>query len=419
MKAINNLTIKYLFFIILFSACNPPSIEQQVEKILKLDYEDFKKRKEIAYSLAETVSIYPLELLIPDFRLGGVQGQVDAIKHMMVRYSQIIENDPSRRNMALNCVSFITKPSSPQQKDEMTAMQKKIGFIIHGLSIKNSSLSFQKTLAISAKEIGNTAIVRIINEWFRNKDSNELIYAISFLKDEIIGYLTNDIRSKIVSKSHPVFNESNHEDAIDLLVMFGEDAVNPLIKLIHEEEFGSSEVRESFYYILQKILNKNPEKSYQIISTIDNQLRSYLLEDISYYNAKILLARIGDPVVAKMKKLMKNKNQSIRFSAAEVLVKMLEYFPEAVKNLTSAIDSESTKIIAKNYPFFIKLGQEGTEKLLLKSLDRHLTTMMLNDYLNCGNAVIESGSTSIGEKHGYIITTSPGFHSGPKWGSGN
>lgn len=418
MKAISNLIIKFLFAIILFSACTP-SIEQQVEKILKLDYEDFEKRKEIAYSLAETVSIYPLELLIPDFRLGGLQGQVDAINHMIVRYSHIIENDPSRRNMALNCVSFITKLSYPQQKDEITAIHKKIGFIIHGLSIKNSSLSFQKTLAVSAKEIGNTAIVRIINEWFSNKNSNELLYAISFLKDEVIAYLANDMRSKIVLKSHPIFHQSNHEDAIDLLVMLGEDAVNPLISLIHEEEFGSSEVRESFYHILQKILNKNPEKSYQIISTIDNQIRSYLLEDISYYNAKILLARIGDPIVAKMKKLMKNKNQSIRFSAAEVLVKMLEYYPEAVENLTSAIDSESTKIIAKNYPFFIKLGQEGTEKLLLKSLDRHLTTMMLNDYLNCGNTEIESEATSIGKKHGYIITTSPGFHSGPKWGSGN
>ena len=146
---------------------------------------------------------------------------------------------------------------------------------------------------------------------------------------------------------------------------------------------------------------------------------NYLIEDIFDSSAKTLLARIGDPIVAKMKKLMKNKDQSIRFAAGEVLVKMLEYYPESLESLTSAIDSESTRIIAINYPFYIKLGQKGTEKLLLKSLDRHLTTSMLNDYLNCGNSEIELEAKSIGKKHGYWISTSPGFHYGPKWGSGN
>ena len=414
MRTIKNPIFKILFAtILLLSACGPPSIEQQVEKII--ESQDFEKRKEIAYSLAETCDIYPLELLIG---LHSNSKSEDAIKHMITRYSQIIQNEPYNTNRALNCISFITKPSFAQQKDEIL-LQKKIDFIIHGLRIKNSSLSFQKTLAISAKEIGNTATIKIINEWFRNKTSKELLYAISIFQDEAISYLTNDIRLKIVSKSYPAFLANDHKDPIDLLVEIGEYAVNPLIDLIHEEEFGSQEVRESFYHILLEILNENPEKSDQIISVIYNKVRNYLYEDILDSSAKTLLARIGDPIVAKMKKLMKNKDQSIRFAAGEILVKMLEYHPEAVESLTSAIDSESTRMIAKNYPFYIKLGQKGTEKLLLKSLDRHLTTSMLNDYLNCGNSEIELEATSIGKKHGYLIRTSPGFHHGPKWGSGN
>jgi HEAT repeat protein len=404
--------IKILFTtILLISACSPPSIEQQVEKII--ESQDFEKRKEIAYSLAETCDIYPLELLIG---LYSNSNSEDAIKHMIIRYSQIIQNEPSNTKRALNCISFITEPSFTQQKDEIL-IQKKIDFIIHGLKIKNSSLSFQKALAISAKEIGKTARIQIINEWFRNKTSKELLYAISFFQDKAISYLTNDIRLKIVSQSYPFFSAYDHKDPIDLLVEIGEYAVNPLIDLIHEEEFG--QVRESYYHILLEILNENPEKSDQIISVIDNKVRNYLIEDISDSSAMILLARIGDPIVAKMKKLMKNKDQSIRFAAGEVLVKMLKYHPESLESLTSAIDSESTRIIAINYPFYIKLGQKGTEKLLLKSLDRHLTTSMLNDYLNCGNSEIELEAKSIGKKHGYWISTSPGFHYGPKWRSGN
>ena len=220
-----------------------------------LEAQDFEKRKEIAYSLAETCDIYPLELLIG---LHSNSKSEDAIKHMIIRYSQIIQNEPSNTNRALNCISFITKPSFTQQKDEIL-LQKRIDFIIHGLRIKNSSLSFQKTLAISAKEIGNTATIKIINEWFRNKDSKELLYAISIFQDEAISYLTNDIRLKIDSEEYHIFWAHDHKDAIDLLVEIGEYAVNPLIEIIKKEK-NQKAVRESSYHILVEILNKNPEK---------------------------------------------------------------------------------------------------------------------------------------------------------------
>ena len=39
----------------------------------------------------------------------------------------------------------------------------------------------------------------------------------------------------------------------------------------------------------------------------------------------------------------------------------------------------------ENYPFYIRLGQDNTEKILLKALDQNFSTEMCVDYLNCGN----------------------------------
>ncbi len=97
----------------------------------------------------------------------------------------------------------------------------------------------------------------------------------------------------------------------------------------------------------------------------------------------------------------------------------LQYDPNAVDILTSAIDNGGIKIIAKNYPFYIRLGQPGTETLLLKALDSQFNQEICVDYLNCGNTELESSASDIAAKHGYLVTPSFGSHGGPKWGSGN
>ena len=152
-----------------------------------------------------------------------------------------------------------------------------------------------------------------------------------------------------------------------------------------------------------------------IIDDVISYLSDRMTDD---KNAIELLARIGQPAVESIKIKMSDDDQSIRFAAGDVLVNMLKYYPNAVPNLTSAIDKNGVSTIAKNYPFYIRLGQKNTEKILLKALDRHFTTDMCVDYLNCGNKKVEDGAESIANKKGYMVT--PSFsHSGPKWGSGN
>lgn len=155
---------------------------------------------------------------------------------------------------------------------------------------------------------------------------------------------------------------------------------------------------------------------------------SQMIDDVITYlsgritkdkNAIELLARIGEPDVETIKLKMSDDDQSVRFAAGDVLVSMLKYFPAAVPDLTSAIENNGLTTIAKNYPFYIRLGQINTEEILLKSLDQNFTEDMLNDYLNCGNKEIEDGSTKIAHKNGYWVSKSFGGHSGPQWGSGN
>jgi hypothetical protein len=156
------------------------------------------------------------------------------------------------------------------------------------------------------------------------------------------------------------------------------------------------------------------------IKSFDSEAISYLVDRIESDTIAVdLLARFGQPVVNTMITKMKDKEQSIRFAAGDVLVKMLKYAPDAVNTLTSAIDDGGIKIIAKNYPFYIRLGQDGTEKLLLKALDLNFDQEMCVDYLNCGNTEIESAASDIAARHGYWVMPSFGSHGGPKWGSGN
>jgi hypothetical protein len=166
--------------------------------------------------------------------------------------------------------------------------------------------------------------------------------------------------------------------------------------------------------------NKSSKELFYAISLYPDQTIEYLSEKmVDDKDAIQLLARIGEPVVNIMKQKMRNSNQSIRFAAGDVLVEMLKYHPDAITNLTSAIDKNGVRTIARNYPFYIRLGQPGSETILLKALRQNFSTSMCVDYLNCGSKMLENGATNIARINGYKVTSGFMGHSGPRWGSGN
>jgi hypothetical protein len=133
----------------------------------------------------------------------------------------------------------------------------------------------------------------------------------------------------------------------------------------------------------------------------------------------ISLAKEGEKALPYLISKMQDGNQEIRFTAADVLVLMAEYRPEAVKELLYAIEDINLDAVSRNYPFYIRLGQEGTVELLLKALKSDFTEKMCVDYLNCGHSGLEKEASAIARENGYDVRQSFGTHKGPKWGSGN
>ena len=165
--------------------------------------------------------------------------------------------------------------------------------------------------------------------------------------------------------------------------------------------------------------NKSSKELLNAINFFDQKVLNHLstlIEDDK--NAIDLLARIGEPAISMLKRMMRSKKQSVRFAAGDVLVKMIEYHPDALTSLTSAINKNGVRTIAKNYPFYIRLGQSGSEQILIKALRYNFNITMCVDYLNCGSKTIEDGATKIAKDNGYTVTSGFGSHSGPIWGSG-
>jgi hypothetical protein len=166
--------------------------------------------------------------------------------------------------------------------------------------------------------------------------------------------------------------------------------------------------------------SKKDDRILEVLKLFDEGLHDYLVSNMTNDNNSVeLLARIGEPVISRMKREMRGSDRNRRFAAGDVLVKMIQYHPDALNALTSAITSNGTRTIARNYPFYIRLGQENTEKILLKALRYNFSTTMCVDYLNCGNSTLESGATKIARDNGYVVTPGFGSHGGPKWGSDN
>lgn len=134
--------------------------------------------------------------------------------------------------------------------------------------------------------------------------------------------------------------------------------------------------------------------------------------------ARAMLVRIGEPAVDKLISLLRSKKYAVRESAAETLVSIERGTPGSVERLMESLEDKDYKDIAKYYVFYIKLGREGSESTLRIALLRHGSKSMALDYLNCGNAKLESAAKTWASRHGYIVVPGIGSSGGPNWGEG-
>ena len=245
---------------------------------------------------------------------------------MLTRYSQIVDtSDIEIRERSLECVRTLTFPNVSQNG---LSNEKKIDLIVKGLKIKDKTNLFRPVLIEAIGHHGETAMIKLIEAWHKDKKSSGIL---------------EGLRS------------------------FGDDLINHLIQDLAKQKG---------------------------------------VED--------LLARIGDPAVSSLTSKLKSKDLDDRFAAADALVLMTYYHPSAVSHLINAIDRQTVGVVAQNYPFYIKLGQAGTEKLLLEVLRSRFSEQMCKDYLNCGNEQIEEVATDIAHANGYFVLPDFGQHVEPK-----
>ena len=256
-------------------------------------------------------------------------------------------------------------------------------------------------IAIATERRVRWALQGIISRYSGIKNSKREI-CLSYITDPNIEHnLSNDEKIEFILYGLNLNNTDKEFQTVlaNSALKHGSDA---MLKLIEEwkGDKSSKELLNAINIFDQKVLN-------HLSNLIENDK-----------NAIELLARIGQPAISIMKRKMRSNKQSIRFAAGDVLVKMIEYHPNALTSLTSAINKNGVRTIARNYPFYIRLGQSGSEEILLKALRYNFSTTMCVDYLNCGSKTIEDRATKIAKDNGYIVTPGFGSHSGPIWGSG-
>jgi hypothetical protein len=390
---------------LLFS-CSAPSIEEQVEELV--ESKDVSDRLSIANALADSLSPKAVELLVG---LKSNYHASEALDNMLARYP-LIAKDKASREKAVRCIGIMQTEKAANYLGEqaMVSDEKNLAFgylkllpqdlkkiaLKSGLMIDNSAM--QDSLIAEYFNLGLGEVSGLLNRPDEvSKKCLQKIITINIVKQEI----PQELKLKSIATGLRVSDDENFRN--NLLSISRSFGVAGLKNLIDEWT-----------------LNKESQQILSAIHVYGNEALLYLSNKLGDdKNAEELLARLGKPAVGVLMGQMRSANQKVRFAAADALVMMVRFNPDAVSNLTQAFDNGSLGAIANNYPFYIRLGQPGTENLLLNALSAYFNREMCLDYLNCGNQAIEGGSKKIAESRGYNIFSREGHHDGPIWGSGN
>lgn len=127
--------------------------------------------------------------------------------------------------------------------------------------------------------------------------------------------------------------------------------------------------------------------------------------------AVVTLGRLGNPdAKATLVKVLSNDAANDEAAA----LALARIFRRDVTPLLPLLHQRSNLPLAY---VLVDVGQRGTEDALVAVLDRYGDVDLAEYYLNCGNRTLETAADSWADRHGYTVTTSPGY-GGDQWGSG-
>jgi hypothetical protein len=397
-----------LISLFLMISCGSQTMEQQVEKMLVTT--DYSERRDIAFALADSLNPKTVELVIGAV---GSSNAGDALNKMLERYKQICSSK-DKEQQAMKCIALIPSIEAANFMGELAVT-----------SSNNSSLALEyikKMPLVNRKSALLTALSKDVNG----------------VNDSVLYYYLatgNDASTELIAVSNQLAT-SHIEAVIEMIVRSNTASDNSKYDAIvcglrrkdlseNSRGFLNKSLKDlGRDYMLRLIedyyADSNSDGILIALRDYGNEVVNYLITQLAKdERSEELLAKLGDTAVSALTSKMKSNDQDIRFAAADALVKMYKYNPSSVQHLTDAFDSQSAGAVAKNYPFYIRMGLAGTEELLLKALDKRFSESMCLDYLNCGNGYVERRANEIAEEHGYYVYSDFGSHSGPVWGSGN
>ncbi|MCX7708506.1 MAG: HEAT repeat domain-containing protein [Clostridia bacterium] len=180
-------------------------------------------------------------------------------------------------------------------------------------------------------------------------------------------------------------------------------SIKPLIDAMCEE---NSETRSA-----------GTQAVFRFGSAATKQLELKLKEPSLQTYAKIeiiqALSEIGDRASQdSLTAILKDPDEAVRKSAANALAKMDE---TAREYLISLLNSRNMEIIAHIYSYYIQIGVEGSENLLIQALEHYADKEMAMDYLNSENDKLKNAAIQWAKRRGYYIVSIPGDRGGPIW----
>lgn len=398
-----------LLLAVFLSSCQQPTIESQVEKLMKTG--DYEKREQIAFALADSLNPYAVELISGLYHENQYANQ--ALESMLSRYKQILQSNNNSSRRVLECVSLIPTEDAAVFLGEQSIKSREGNFAfqtIKSLPEDKKIKSVYAGLKVSRNEPIQDSLLSVFYSFENQEEQNVLrspnLVSVSSFQKIISKNLSNpnlDIKTKI-NLIITGLNVSGSDDSFQ-------------ISLIEEAKKVG---KPALLSLIEEWHNTRSTNILRAIIAFDDSAIQYLTSKLGEDSrVEELLASIGKPAVNSLISKMKASKQEVRFAAADALVKIYRNDPSAVTSLTDAFDNQSIGAIAKNYPFYIRMGLSGTEQLLLKALNAHFTKEMGVDYINCGNYQIEEGAKEIAANKGYGVYTERGTHYGPKWGGGN
>jgi HEAT repeat protein len=240
-----------------------------------------------------------------------------------------------------------------------------LGNLLQGDASMKPPTEVRRQAALALGEIGSSTSIA------------SLIHGLEspFRDEVVVSTIQNILVSMKITAVKPLIDEKLKSPSIeieDMLVRIGRPAIQPLVSMLNTNE-------------------------------------DWVIDS---------LARIGRLAAPFLIEKMNSDDKEIRSAAALSLVRMGKHVPDVTAPFLEILEKGDLQKIAEIYPFFIRLGREGTESILASSLYDYGTKTMCLDYLNCGNNQLKEAGEKWANRHGYSIFTMLGSHGGPKWGEG-